>query len=114
MSTPTVADSLRLAHGVDPSEFDHVVAVMARLDSRLRSFPAGTVELELSVKERDTPSQRTTLEAWIAGQTRLVATSNRPGFDAALQEVRDDLDRQITDTRERAEAQNSNGRPDTW
>ena len=87
MSTPTVADSLRLAHGVDPSEFDHVVAVMARLDSRLRSFPAGTVELELSVKERDTPSQRTTLEAWIAGQTRLVATSSRPGFDAALQEV---------------------------
>jgi ribosome-associated translation inhibitor RaiA len=59
------------------------------------------------VKERDEPSQRTTLEAWIAGQPRLVATSDRQDFDAAIAEVRDDLIRQITDAKNRTEPRNN-------
>jgi ribosome-associated translation inhibitor RaiA len=113
MSTPTVAGTLQLANGVTPAEFDRVVAVMGRLDERLRSFPAGTVELQLSVKERDTPSQRTTLEAWIAGQPRLVATSNRADLDGALAEVRDELIRQITDAKNRTEPRNARSHRDT-
>ena len=105
MSTPTVAGSLRLANGVTPAEFDRVAKTMGRLDDRLRSFPDGSVDLQLSVKERDTPSQRTTLEAWIAGQPRLVATSDRSDLEAALAEVRDDLIRQITDAKNRTEPQ---------
>jgi ribosome-associated translation inhibitor RaiA len=107
MTTPTVADTLRFANGVTPAEYDHVFAVMARLDDRLRSFPAGTVDLQLSVKERDTPSQRTTLEAWIAGQQRLVATSEHSDFDAAVAEVRDEMIRQITDAKNRTEPRNN-------
>jgi hypothetical protein len=61
------------------------------------------LQLQLSVKERGTPSQRTTLEAWIARRERLVATSIRPDLDAALAEVRDDLVRQITDAKNRSE-----------
>jgi ribosome-associated translation inhibitor RaiA len=113
MTTPTVASTLKLANGVTAGEFDHVVAAMGRLDDRLRSFPAGTVELQLSVKERATPSQRTTLEAWIAGQPRLVATSDRPDFDAAVAEVRDELIRQITDAKNRAEPRNNRSLRDT-
>jgi ribosome-associated translation inhibitor RaiA len=113
MTSPTVADSLKLANGVGPEEFDRVVDAFGRLDDRLRSFPAGTVELALSVKERDTPSQHTTLEAWIAGQPRLVATSSRADFDAALVEVRDDLIRQITDAKNRGEPRHNRAHRDS-
>jgi hypothetical protein len=64
-TTATVADALHLANGIAPAETDRVIAAFGRLDERLRSFPAGTVTLQLSVKERDTPSQRTTLEAHV-------------------------------------------------
>lgn len=105
--TATVADALQLANGIAPAEIDRVLAAFGRLDERLHSFPVGTVTLQLSVKERDTPSQRTTLEAWIARQPRLVATSSRADLDAALGEVRDDLIRQITDAKNRSEPRNS-------
>jgi len=107
MSSPVVANILKLSHGVAPEERAHVVAAFSRLDDRLRSFPEGAVELSLSVKERDTPSQRTTLEAWIAGQPRVVATSARTDFDAALAEVRDDMVRQISDAKNRTEPRNN-------
>lgn len=107
MSTPTVAGTLRLSHGVATTEFDRVVAALGRLDERFRSYPAGAVELQLSVKERGTPSQRTTLEVWIAGQQPVVATSSRTDFDGALAEVRDELVRQLTDAKNRTEPSNN-------
>lgn len=102
----SVESSLRLGSGFDAGERDHIVAGWSSLTSRLGSFPQGTVELELSVKERGTPSQRTVLEAWIAGSDRLVATSEQPDLDNALTEVRDDLIRQLTDAKNRAEPRN--------
>lgn len=113
MSTPTVADNLRLEYGVKQDEFDHVVDVLSRLDERLRSFRAEAVQLRLSVKERDEPSQRTTLEASIAGRPTIVATSNQEDLDAALAEVRDDLIRQITDAKNRTEPMNNPNLRDT-
>lgn len=107
MSAPTVAGTLRLSHGVAPVEFDRVVAALGRLDERFRSYPEGALELQLSVKERGKPSQRTTLEVWIAGRQRVVATSRRTDFDGALAEVRDDLVRQLTDAKSRTEPRNS-------
>ncbi|MDQ6910273.1 MAG: HPF/RaiA family ribosome-associated protein, partial [Actinomycetota bacterium] len=90
-----------------------VVKVMGRLDERLRSFPAGSVEMQLTVKERDQPGQHTTLEAWITGMPHLVATSSRADLDAALGEVRDDLVRQITDAKNRGEPRNNRALRDT-
>jgi ribosome-associated translation inhibitor RaiA len=103
----TVDQSLRLGGGVENSERETIVHRWSKLDHRLRSFPADAVELQLTVKERDTPSQRTTLEAWIAGQPRLVATSNEESFERALNEVRDDLIRQLTDAKNRSEPRNN-------
>ena len=117
MSAPTVDEILQIANGVAPAERERVTAALGRLDERLRSFAADAVELQLSVKERGTPSQRTALEAWItaAGQPRLrlVATSDHADFDAALAEVRDDLVRQITDAKNRTEPRNSRARRET-
>ena len=109
----TVESSLRLGRGFDAEERDRIVAGWARLTSRLGSFPQGTVELELSIKERATPSQRTVLEAWIAGQDRLVATSEHTDLDQALSEVCDDLIRQLTDAKNRTEPRNRRSLRDT-
>lgn len=50
--TATVESSLRLGSGFAANERDHIVASWASLSNRLESFPQGTVELEISVKER--------------------------------------------------------------
>lgn len=66
-----------------------------KLDKRLARYGAEKVELELSVKERGTPSQKVVLECWIAGQPRMVATSNEAELQSALHDVREDLFKQI-------------------
>ncbi|MDQ6725806.1 MAG: HPF/RaiA family ribosome-associated protein [Actinomycetota bacterium] len=103
----TVEASLRLGGGVQMDERAGIVAGWHRLDERLRSFRAGSVDLELTVKERATPSQHTTLEAWIAGEPRLVATSTHADLTQALIEVRDDMIRQVSDAKNRTEPRNN-------
>lgn len=111
--TGTIDQTLRLGGGIDPGERPRIIDGWNALEHRLRSFNPEQVELQLTVKERDTPSQRTTLEAWIAGFPRLVATSARPDLDAALQEVRDDMIRLVSDTKQRTEPRNNKHRRDT-
>ncbi len=109
----TVEACLRLGSGVAASERDHVLDRFAALDARLRSYPAGEVELELSVKDRDGSDQKTTLEGWIAGRERVVATSSRIPLDQALTEVRVDLIRQLSDAKNRTEPRQNRQRRDT-
>ena len=73
-----------------------VETLEAKLDRRLSRWEADQVELELSVKERDTSSQKTVLECWIAGESkRFVGTSNETDLNRAVIEVRDDVHRQV-------------------
>jgi ribosome-associated translation inhibitor RaiA len=111
--TASVESSLRAGSGIRPEERPAIVEQFSSLDARLRSFRAGAVDLELSVKERDTPSQRTGVEADITGLPRLVATSMHTTMSQALGEVRDDLIRQITDAKTRTEPRNSRQRRNT-
>ena len=80
-----------------PEEYNQVTKIIAggKLDRRLLRWRPEQVELELSVKERDTAKQRTVLEAWIAGLPKLVATSRERELHKAVTEVRDDLFTQI-------------------
>ena len=105
--TATVDASLRLGNGFSQDERRPIVEGWACLDARLRSFDAGTVDMELSVKERGEASQRTVLEVWISGQPRIVATSSEPDLAQALHEVRDELIRQLTDAKNRSEPRNN-------
>lgn len=89
-------DRLRIVPEFHPDEYDHLRSLLSgKLERRLSRFDDDQVELELSVKERDSDSQRTVLEAWIAGLPRFVATSTELERDRAVTEVRDDLHRQI-------------------
>lgn len=100
----TVESSLqKLGGGLGPDDRARIVDRWSRLDHRLRSFRADEVGLILTVKERDTPSQHTTLEARVARRPTLVATSSHTDLDRALNEVRDDMIRQLTDAKNRSE-----------
>ena len=101
--TASLEANLRLGHGLGEHDRERVVRRLAGLDARLRSFRVEAVELLVTVKDRETRSQRTTLEATIANCPRLVATSVRPALDEALSEVSVELARQLTDVKARRE-----------
>jgi ribosome-associated translation inhibitor RaiA len=101
--TASLEANLRLGNGLKEKDRERVLRRLAGLDARLRSFRADAVDLLLTVKARETRSQRTTLEAAIANWPRLVATSQRAGLDEALSEVSDDLVRQLTEVKTRRE-----------
>ena len=89
-------DRLRLVPEFRTDEQAGILEVLfGRLERRLAHWQPEQVELELSVKERGTASQRTVLECWIAGVPRMVATSTEADLDRAVVEVRDDLFRQL-------------------
>jgi ribosome-associated translation inhibitor RaiA len=110
---PTViAQRLHLATGFLSSERDWIVRRLAALGTRLRSFPDAQIELEISLKERRGTGQRVTLECWISRTPRLhlVSTSTARELAAALNEVRDDLIRQVDDAKTRTEPHGNRAR----
>lgn len=90
-------DQLRLGDGFSDGERDRIVARLEKLNRRLRRFPADGTDLLLTVKERDTTSQKVTLECGLPHFPRVVATSKEPDLKAALMDVREDVWRQIDD-----------------
>lgn len=100
-----IAQRLHLASGFHSSERDWVVDRLAALGSRLRSYRDDEVELEISLKDRKGAEQRVMLQCWInhGHRLHLVATSAQRELPAALNEVRDELIRQVGETKTRTE-----------
>lgn len=98
---------LRFGTGFSENEYDGIRDRFGSLWQRLKSFEPGQVDMELSVKDRDDKEQRVTLELWAPGWPKLVATSTRTDLDHALSEVRDDMIRQVDDTKTRREPANN-------
>ncbi|MGW0591776.1 hypothetical protein [Streptosporangium sp. NPDC002607] len=86
-----VAERLRFGTGLAESERQGIIERLAGLGKRLLSYPGDAVELRLSVKDRDTPQQRVTLECVLPGTEPQVAHSYEQDLPAALAEVRDEL-----------------------
>ncbi len=103
----TVADSLTVHGDLHQADIDKLVDHWAKLDARLRSFDAGTVSMQLFVKDRDSKSQRVTLDMKVDGHEPLVATSSNTDLDRALNEVRDEMIRQVTDMKTKSEPRNN-------
>ena len=96
MAESILAERLRIVSEFRDEERAYVLETLGgKLDKRLSRWKPEQIELELSVKERDTPSQKMVLECWIAGQPRMVATSNEQELQSALHDVREDLFKQI-------------------
>jgi ribosome-associated translation inhibitor RaiA len=107
-----IAERLHLATGFLASERDWVVGRLGALGSRLRSFPDTEIDLEISLKDRHGAGRRVTLECWISRTPRLhlVATSTAKELTVALNEVRDELIRQVDDAKTRTEPRNNRTR----
>lgn len=101
----TVEESLTVHGQLSGPEIDTMIDHWAKLDARLRSFEPGAVHLDLYIKDRDRPSQHLTLEATIDRWPVLIATASDPNLDHALNVVRDEMIRLITDARDRQRPQ---------
>ncbi|MET7423226.1 HPF/RaiA family ribosome-associated protein [Dactylosporangium sp. NPDC005555] len=103
-STPaTVEDCLRVGAGFSQGDRVWIAEQFATLDSHLAGFPVDSTEFEVSVKDRSARGQKVTLECWIAGHQKIVATSSEEDLHAAINEVRDDLRRLLSDAKTRQE-----------
>jgi ribosome-associated translation inhibitor RaiA len=109
----TVADSLSVHGDLYQDDIDKLVDHWSKLDARLRSFDAGTVSMQLFVKDRDTKSQHVTLDLKIDGHNPLVATSSNGELDRALNEVRDEMIRQLSHMKGKTEPRNNKHLRDT-
>jgi ribosome-associated translation inhibitor RaiA len=103
--TAVIDQRLHLATGFHASERDWVVDRLAALGSRLRSFRSEQIDLQISLKDRRGVEQHVTLECWISRTPRihLVATSSKHDLPDALNEVRNELIRQIDEAKTRTE-----------
>jgi ribosome-associated translation inhibitor RaiA len=107
---PTVIEQrLHLAAGFIASERHWIVERLAALGSRLRSFPDGQVDLEISLKNRNGADQQVTLACSIrrTPSLHLVSTSSAPDLPTALNEVRIEMIRQVDDAKTRTEPRNN-------
>ena len=103
----TVADCLTVHGELYERDMEKLIEHWSKLDTRLRSFDAGTVDMQLFVKERDTKSQHVTLDVKIDGYTPLVASSSSTDLDHALNEVRDEMIRQLSNAKGKREPRNN-------
>jgi len=102
----TMEDRLRILPEFRPEEYDRYrKLVFGNLARRLKRWEPEQVELQLSVNERDTNSQRTVLACWIAGLPKIVGTSTLPDLEKAVVEVRNDVRRQVNRWVTRKEAE---------
>ena len=99
----TVEECLRVGAGFSQGDRNWIAEQFGTLDARLAGFHADTTELEVSVKDREAPGQKVTLECWIAGRQKVVTTSSEEDLHAALLQVRDELRRQLHDQKTRKE-----------
>ena len=94
-------EQLRIGFGFEESERPRILEVLRKLDRQLKRFPASSVDLELTVKDRDTTAQKVTLEAWLPNMPRIVVTSREHSLRDALMEVREDLWRRVKEALDR-------------
>ncbi len=102
-----VADALRVHGTLYPDEQEQLFARWAKLDQRLQSFERRTISLDLYIHDRDTASQRVTLEATIGGYPPFIARDASRDLVGSLNHVRDELIRQLTDAKTRTEPRNN-------
>lgn len=97
----TVADCLRVGAGFSQGDRNWIVEQFATLDTLLAAFSADTTEIEVLVKDRAARGQKVTLECWTANLQKIVTTSSEEDLHAALNDVRDDLRRRLSDAKAR-------------
>lgn len=102
-----VAEHLRVHGHLEPSERADLLHHWTKLDQRLQSFEQRRIDIDLHINERDTKSQHVTLDLQIGGFDPFVATDSSADLGHALNKVRDEVIRQLTDAKNRQEPRNN-------
>lgn len=102
-----VAEHLRVHGPLEPAEREELLRHWAKLDQRLQSFEQRRIDIDLHINERDTKSQHVTLDLQIGGYDAFVATDSSADLGHALNRVRDEVIRQLTDAKSRREPRNN-------
>ena len=102
-----VADALRVHGTLYPDEQEQLLTRWAKLDQRLQSFERRTIALDLHIHDRNTASQRVTLEATIGGYPPFIARDSSQNLEVSLNHVRDEMIRQLSDAKSRTEPRNN-------
>jgi ribosome-associated translation inhibitor RaiA len=109
----TVDDCLRVGGGFSQGDRNWIAEQLSTLDTGLAGYDADRVELEVSVKDRAARGQKVTMECWIAGRPKVVATSSEEDLGTALHQVRDELKRQLHEARSRKEPRHNRNLQDS-
>jgi ribosome-associated translation inhibitor RaiA len=109
----TVEDCLRVGGGFSQGDRNWIAEQLSTLDTGLAGYDVDRVELEVSVKDRAARGQKVTMECWIAGRPKVVATSSEEDLNTALHQVRDELKRQLHDARSRKEPRHNRNLQDS-
>jgi ribosome-associated translation inhibitor RaiA len=107
-----LVDRVRFGGGFSERDRALVADTLSQALGRL-SLSDRSWELELSVKDREAPGQSVTLEAWVPGKSRIVATSQLADLRAALNDVGDDVLRQFNKARDLRTPQANRTKRDT-
>lgn len=106
--TPIVAEALRVHGTLHEHELIDLHEHWSKLDHRLQSYKDRAIDIDLHINDRDTPSQHVTLGIQVGGlHKNFIASSNSADLGHALNEVRDEMIRQITDAKTRTEPRNN-------
>ena len=112
LSTPFTADDIALGGGYTQADRPLLADTLRQVTHRLARLSA-PVEAEVSIKDRGSADTKTTLEVWVHGLPRMVATSSLADERAALNEVSAALVAQLNEASERREPMNNRQRRDT-
>lgn len=92
---------LHVSGGFSEAERQRVLDALADLTPHLSRWDPADMELDVSVKERDSKEQKVSIRAILPGFPTLVATAVDRDLDRALADARRDLIRQIEDEKKK-------------
>lgn len=110
--TSQPVDRVRFGGGFSQRDRDLIADTLSQALERFAHVDRAW-EMELSVKDRESPGQSVTLEAWVPGKQRLVATSHEADLRDALNDVGADLLRQLNKAREMSAPMSNRAKRDT-
>lgn len=104
---PIVAETLMVHGHFTGDELTTLIDHWAKLDQRLQSFRDRSVAMNLYIHDRDHAAQHVVLDVTIGGFNPFVARAADGDLDRALNAVRDEMIRQLTDAKNKTEPRNN-------
>ncbi|PIE31613.1 MAG: hypothetical protein CSA55_05315 [Ilumatobacter coccineus] len=106
-----VAEALRVHGTLYADERETLIRRWSRLNQRLQAFH--NVTIDLYIRDRDANEHKVTLEVRADGFNTFVAKTSGRDLTGSLNEVRDDMVRQLNQAKEKREPKNNRRRRTT-